>query len=393
VEKYPDHPQAADARFQKGSALHQNGSWEPAQDALETYLKKHPKGEHVTRARYLVGVCLSKRDKHDEALKVFASLAGDEKTTSENVLYKLAWAAREQKDPNTAKAAYRSLLKDYPKTKLAIHARSELAGMLYVDKKYREAAELLEPVVKNDQTPGEILPVATYRLGSCYARIDEPEQAAATLDAFEKQFADHKLAPSGLYRSAAAYLEIEKPDRARELLAALLKRHGKHDLATPALLKLGEAHAASNDFDKAYSTYTTFAKKYPKYQRLYFAQFGAGWAAQNLKKYDDARGWYKKVIDDHNGPTAARAQFQIGETYFAEKKFETAAAELLKVDIVYDYPKWAARALYEAGMAFENAKQYPQAKKQYTALRKRFPKSTPAELAAKRLKALAKAGY
>jgi TolA-binding protein len=393
IEKSPEHPQAPDARFQKGSALQQNGSWDSARDALEAYIKKHPKGEHVPRARYLVGVCLAEQDKHGEAMKIFATLAGDKETASENVLYKLAWAAREQKDPNTAKAAYRSLLKDYPKTKLATHARAELAGMLYVDKQYAPAAELLEPVVKNDKTPEEILPVAIYRLGSCYARLNKHEQAAKALDVFQKQFTKHKLAPSGLYRAAVAYLEIEKPDPAGKLLATLLKRHGKHDLAAPALLKLGEAQAASNDFDKAHSTYTTFIKKYPKYERLYFAQFGAGWSAQNLNKYDEARTWYKKVIDDHNGPTAARAQFQLGETYFAEKKFEKAAGELLKVDIVYDYPKWSARALYEAGMAFENLKQYAQAKKQYLACRKRFPKTAPAQLASKRLDVLAKAGY
>lgn len=393
VEKYPEHPQASDARFQKGEALHRNKSWDAAQDALEEYLKKNPKGEHATRARYLVGVCLAERDKHAEAMKIFASLAADKNTASPNVLYKLAWSARERKDPNTAKASYRNLLKDYPEAKLAVHARSELAGMLYVDKKYKDAAELLKPVVADDKTPEAILPVAIYRLGSSYAKIGKHKEAGETLEAFAKRFTEHKLAPSGLYRAAMAKLEIHKPDEAEKLLSTLLKRHGKHDLAAPALLKLGDAQAASNDFAKAYSTYTTFIKKYPKYDRLYFAQFGAGWSAQNLDKYDDARKWYKNVIDDHNGPTAARAQFQVGECYFAEKQFETAAAELLKVDIVYDYPKWSARALYEAGIAFENAKQFVQAKKQYLALRKRFPKSTPAEMAGKRIEALAKAGY
>ncbi len=393
VEKHPEHPQASDARFQKGEALHRNKSWDAAQDALQEYLKKHPSGEHATRARYLVGVCLAERDKHAEAMKIFASLAGDRNTTSPNVLYKLAWSARELKDPNTAKASYRNLLKDYPDAKLAVHARSELAGMLYVDKKYEEAAELLKPVVADDKTPESILPVAIYRLGSSYARLGKDKEAGETLAAFAKRFTEHRLAPSGLYRAATAKLELGKPDEAEKLLATLLERYGKHDLAVPALLKLGDARAASNDFAKAYATYTDFIKKYPKYDRLYFAQFGAGWSAQNLDKFDAARGWYKKVVDGHNGPTAARAQFQTGECYFAEKQFETAAAELLKVDIVYDYPKWSARALYEAGIAFENAKQFAQARKQYLDLRKRFPKSTPAEMAAKRLAALAKAGY
>ncbi|MFP4052642.1 MAG: tetratricopeptide repeat protein [Phycisphaerae bacterium] len=393
AESYPDFERTPEARFQRGVCLRNEKKFDDARKALEGYLKDHPKGEHATRARYLVGVCLASQDKHKEAIKVFADLAADRDTVSDAVLYKLAWSSREVKDTKTAKAAYRSLLKDYSKGPFATHARAELAGMLYVEKEYAEAADLLEKAVALEDTPEDILPVSLYRLGSCYEKLGKPDKAAEVLDAFMKRFTDHELAPSALYKAAVAMLTEEQSDKAADVLQTLLKRYEKHDLATPALMKLGEARAAAGKYDDAYKTYVSFIKKYPKYDMLYFAQFGAGWAAENRKQYDTAREWYKKVIQSHNGETAARAQFQVGQCYLKEGKYEPAVGELLKVEIVYDYPKWSARALYEAGMTFERDKKYTQARKQYERCVKLFPKSTPAELSAKRLEALKKAGY
>ena len=109
---------------------------------------------------------------------------------------------------------------------------------------------------------------------------------------------------------------------------------------------------------------------------------------ENRKKYDDARKWYVRVIESHNGPTAAKAQFHIGECHFAEGKFKEAARELLKVDIVYAYAQWSAKALYEAGRSFEKLGQAHDARAQYKLCVKKYEKSSSAAPARKRLKAM-----
>ena len=113
-----------------------------------------------------------------------------------------------------------------------------------------------------------------------------------------------------------------------------------------------------------------------------------GWSLENRKKYDDARKWYAQVSETHNGPTAARAQFQTGQCYFAEGKFETAETELLKVEIVYAYPEWSARALYDAGKACEQLKQPDRAKKHYALCAQKYKDTDPAKSAAQRLRVL-----
>ena len=61
------------------------------------------------------------------------------------------------------------------------------------------------------------------------------------------------------------------------------------------------------------------------------------------------------------------------------------------MDIIYAYPEWSARALYEAGMAFEQLKQADQARSQYSLCVKKYKDEPPAKLCEARLKALGSA--
>ena len=168
----------------------------------------------------------------------------------------------------------------------------------------------------------------------------------------------------------------------------MLEKFPQHKQASVAMLKLGEVQAEGTSFDKSLRTFTDFLSRYAQDPLAYRAHFGVGWAHENLKHYDDARKAYKKVIDATNTETAARAQFQIGETYLAEGKFEEAVAALLAVEDVYAYPQWSARALVEAGRAFEQLKQTEQASAQYAIVVSKYKDTPEAGLAQERLKAM-----
>jgi TolA-binding protein len=168
----------------------------------------------------------------------------------------------------------------------------------------------------------------------------------------------------------------------------LTKNHPKADAARTAMLKLGEVQTELGDHEAAGKTYEDFLSKYPQDEFAYLARFGMGWSLENRKQYDDARSWYEKVTSSHNGPTAARAQFQIGETYFAQAKYAEAVKALLAVEDVYGKTEWAPRALYEAGRALEQLQQKDKAKQQYGSVIEKYKDAPEAALAQKALAAL-----
>ena len=94
------------------------------------------------------------------------------------------------------------------------------------------------------------------------------------------------------------------------------------------------------------------------------------------------------MVQRHKGVTAARAQFQIGECLFAQRKLDEAVRELLKVDILYAYPEWSAAALYEAGRCFEQMGKPVEARAQYKTVSAKYSGTRWAELATQRLAAV-----
>ena len=389
VAKFPKHALAAEAAFQQAVCLREAGKTAEALKLLQAYCKTYPTGKHLREARHLMASCLSKLGRHAEARKLLAELATEKAGAADTVLYELAWAQRGTKDAAAAIKTYRKLLTQYPKSKLVTAARAELAELLYQQKDYAAAADLLQKALADAKADPKVLAAASYRLGWCYARLDRQDKAAEAFASFLARYGKHELAPSAMYQAGLAYALAGKHRQAVQYFSRLLAAHPNHQLAEVAYLKLGEAHNAAGDFTRAAATFTTFLKKFPKSKFFYLAQFGMGWAMENLKKFDEARNWYGKVIEKHNGPTAARAQFQIGETYFAQGKLEQAVAELIKVDIVYNYPDWSARALCEAGRAYEALGRVEDAKKQYADCLKKYPKQPAAKLAESRLKVLA----
>jgi TolA-binding protein len=391
IDHFPKHALAADAAYRRGVALKEAGEMEQAAAALQAFAAANPQSPDAIGARQLAAACLSARGKTEEAGAVLASLAVDPKA-SDAVLYDLAWAQREEKQMSAAAQTYRRLLKEHPDSKVGAAARTELAELLYEEKKFDQAVELLEAVIADDgAADAKLRAAAHYRLGWCYQKLGKPAKAAEAFAKYDPKQAggSDEVAASALLQAGLAYAEQGKFDAAERSLAAMLERHPNNPQAALAMLRLGEVQAEQGKYEPSGQTYRAFLKRFAKDPFAPRAQFGIGWSLENQKKYEEARTAYKTVIAQSNAETAARAQFQIGETFLAESKFNEAIPALLAVEDVYAYPVWSARALVEAGRAFEELKQPDQAKKQYEQVSSKYKESAEAELARGRLKALA----
>lgn len=385
---YPGHELAADAVFQQGAALKEAGQLQPALALFQSYVNHHATGKLVNQARQMAAVCQSGLGQGSQAIAQLTALAGQPATRSDAVLYDLAWAQRGARDNTAALATYGQLLREFPNSARTAAVQVEAAELFCQEQQYNVALNLLRSVVAGPSAAARPRLIAEYRIGLCYAGLKQPADAAAAFDAFAAGHAADPMAPAALYQSALAWISLNKLEEAQKRLAAILATYPKDASANLATLKIGELQNQGGDYAGARTTFTAWLKDHAKESLTPLAWFGMGWALENETKYEEARAWYTKVLDGEVSPTAARAQFQIGETWFAQKKFDVAAKELLKVDILYTYPEWSARALYEAGRCFEQLKQIDQARTQYTGCLHKFKDSDVAPLARKRLDAL-----
>ena len=79
------------------------------------------------------------------------------------------------------------------------------------------------------------------------------------------------------------------------------------------------------------------------------------------------------------------AQWMIGETYFHQKQHDKAIRAYLRVEILYQYPRWQALGLLQAGKCYEMKGSWPEAVRLYARVLKEFPQSDEANQAANRM--------
>jgi TolA-binding protein len=109
----------------------------------------------------------------------------------------------------------------------------------------------------------------------------------------------------------------------------------------------------------------------PAVAELEYAR-GQAWLGQG--RLEEARAAFQAAIEaPQAGEVAAQAQLMRGETFYHEDRLREALREFLKVDILYDAPRWQAAALLEAGKVYERLQQWSDAAETYQRLISRFP--------------------
>lgn len=393
-----DQSVKAEALFQQGQAATAGGDFKTAEKAFRQYLDHHAGGPRAGQACAQLGIALARQDQADRALEVFDRFsrqfgqnAPPELTAA--VLYEKAWCLRSLGRTDDAAKTYHAMLEGRPEAASNPHALVELAEIESAAGRYPAAIALLErlrEMAKHDDksVSADVRAAGLYRLGLCSFEAGEHEKAAALLGEFVEAFPESKLTASASYFCGESLYKLGRYESASTHFTRIAEGFADDPACGPSLLRLGECLAALQRWPRSERVLADYLERFRGSEHGFQAQFGVGWARENQGRFDEAVAAYREVIDHHQGPTAARAQFQIGECLFAQKKYEDAVRELLKVDILYAYPEWSAAALYEAGRCFEKLNQPGKAREQFAAVAEKYKESQWAELASKRLAAV-----
>jgi TolA-binding protein len=386
---------AARALYDQGEALLVAGQSEGAIEKFQAFLTKHPEHPMNARAMARLSVALSRAGEHERALEqleaipasAFGSLAPE---IRHSAMYERAWSMRELDRPDEAAAAYRELLDEPVDEGLRVYALLDLGGIELDAQRWEPASEALSELVgmlesASDRAPQDVRAQAVYRLGAASLKLGRHERTVELLDTFHERHPESELRPSAGLMAAESLAALGRHERAAEHLDRVASEHADDPSAPTALLRLGDATATLQRWDDSQRAYERFLEAHAEDELWFQARFGVAWAKENRGEHEAAIRDYREVVSRHQGPTAARAQFQIGECLFAMGRLEEAVTELLRVDILYAYDEWSAAALYEAGRVLERLERPHQARAQYEAVVQRFPDLNWAEMARQRL--------
>jgi TolA-binding protein len=387
----------AEARLQMGQALLSYGELTAAAQAFGEVTTEHPSAAQAPQAAALQAIALSRAGQHEEALSRITKVQQEHLESLDNDLsttlrYEKAWCHRAADQPDAAASAYRELLAESSDHALRRHAALELAELDFEAGRLQEAADQLERLGRIEDLDPQLAAQAKYRLGVCRYQQGLYEPSAQLLSAFVDQAPqDDERVPSARLLCGEALFKLGRHDMVVEQMTKIVESYPDDEACGPALLRLGESQAALQRWPQSREAFAGFLQERGDSPLWYQAKFGIGWSLENQGDFDDAIAVYREVVQRHQGPTAARAQFQIGECLFAQKRYEEAARELLKVDILYAYPEWSAAAVYETGRCFEELSNPVAARQQFEQVIAQHPDTEWAVLAAQRLESLSEA--
>jgi TolA-binding protein len=398
LTKDVDDELAAEARFQRGEALLAAQQFDSAHKAFADFLRKHPESPRAPCARARLAVTLARLDRPKQALEAIEQVARDDLNrldppTRLALQHEKAWCLKQLNRLDDAAATYRALIDDVTNPRLQAYALLELAEIEAGKQNHAEAVSLLRRLHKIAASPDaeiadDVWAQSLYRLGVCLFELNHPSEAAEVLDAFLSEFPSHTLVASASFFCGEALLKAGENQRAAAHFSRVVENFEEDDTYGPSLLRLGECLAVLQRWAASEAVFAKYLQHQADSEHWYQARFGLGWTRENQQRYDEAIAAYREVVQRHKGITAARAQFQIGECLFAQKKLDEAVRELLKVDILYAYPEWSAAALYEAGRCFEQMGKPVEARGQYQRVSAEHSGTRWAELATQRLAAV-----
>ena len=398
----PEDDMKAEALFQQGQSFMSAQRFDEAEETFADFVSRYPSHDRTGTAYAKRAIAIARLDRFEDALKAIDdaeahSLGDQDAALASAVRYEKAWCLRKLGRQDEAADAYRSLTSRDDIDSLGAHSMLELAEIEYADGAFENAAKLLRRVhgaVKDDDATvsAEVREQATYRLGLCEFKLAHHERAAELFEEFLATYVDSSLTASACFYGGESLLTLGRHERAVEHLARVPNEFASDPVCGPSLLRLGEALSTMQRWALSEKAFADYLDRFSDSEHSFQARFGLAWTREHQRRYDDAVSEYQKVVAGHQGPTAARAQFQIGECLFAQKKHNEAVREFLKVDILYAYPEWSAAALFEAGRCFEKLGKSVEARSHFKQVSDRHKESRWAKMATERLSAMPAAG-
>ncbi|MEM0982766.1 MAG: tetratricopeptide repeat protein [Planctomycetota bacterium] len=370
------------AMIDRGRALLAAGDTEQAAEVFSE-ARRAADGTDESVAAALEAVALARSGEHSDALSALRRADIDELDDALRRLssFEIARALRAMGDTGDAADRLEELLDESSSDDIAAFAGFELA-LLEIERHDIDRAESLLSVLNGRDVPESICGPAAYQLAWSRQRLGNPGGA---IEALETSCELGNLwAPAALIEGESL-LALNRPRDAAEAFEVITSADEQTDELEPALLRLGEARAQEQNWAASRAAFERHLSEFESSDLWFRARFGAAWALENAGEQERAIESYRVVTQNHTGPTAARAQFQIGECLFALGRLDEAATELLRTDIVHAEPEWSAAALYEAGRVFEQMNKVGEARRQYRDVVERFGESNWATLAQERL--------
>ena len=214
---------------------------------------------------------------------------------------------------------------------------------------------------------------AVYQLASRLGRTDE--EAFALFRRLINNYPDSEWVDDSLYTIAIAYYRLAENikktdsvesadayyDRASAMFDQLIRDYPGSALADESRFNRAMCLYGKEMWTAAFDALNALREDFIGTDLFYSIVYYTGMIFTERQTYDEARVEFQNVVSSAHEELAPLAQFGIGQTYFAEAKYDDAIESYQQVIDTYPDSTMAQEAHFTIGWAYEKLKKYDEA--------------------------------
>jgi TolA-binding protein len=410
--------------YQIGYAYYKTGNNAKATTELEKLIDKND--VYSQNGNYTLGSIFLKNNNKQAARNAFqvASRLDFDKQLQEDALFEYAKLSYELDFNNQALEATRLYLRNYPRSTRTAEVKILLGEALLNSKNYKEAVEILEPIIATSPNAAEAYQKVTYYRGLEFYNERAFENAIGIFLRSLKHPRDEKVVALTTYWLAESMYEVRKYDESVEQFEEFLanpeaKNSGVYNYANyglgyaafgdeqykkaatyferfldggatdkntinDAVARLADSYFVLKSYNTALNYYDRLRTSGSKSQDYALFQRGMIQGLQNapdakISTLNDVLGRYP------NSDFADDAAFEIAYTYFLKNEGEKAKGDLQAMIQKYPNSSYVPRALVTMGLIDYNNNQDDQAVESFKKVVQTYPSAEEAKQALKQI--------
>jgi soluble lytic murein transglycosylase len=312
-----DSIHAADAELLAGDIIRGQGDQAKVVAHYRDYITRRPKGVRFTEARFRLAEAMeATKGEATEIAALYRAITIDDPLSS--------WARQ-------AEARLKVVDPKQPPFTAAEHIARAME--LFDSQRNPESeAEFAAALADAKITPSEKCVAAYHRAQSRFKARDRKgaaplfDEAAAAC----KEAKNTDLEIKANYQAGRSYGFYGETDTSIARYQAAQVIDPSHSYSDDALLREGEEWTIKGDAKKVEEVLSSLPVKFPKGDNVAESMWRLGWAAWQLKNYDDAIKWWTKQIElvphDDNYYGEGQPQYWLGRAYLEKKNKKEALA-------------------------------------------------------------------
>jgi TolA-binding protein len=392
VRHYPNHPVAAEAHYWLGMAHLSAKQFDNARAAFDSVLAAQPPADLAAQAILRLGDTFYNQGKFERAIEAYRRLADQAPTDmhTADAEYGIILSLYQLRRFDDYQARARAFIERYPTHPLSSTVLYQLAELFEAEKRPQPALDTYRQVIERYRQ-SELAEAAHLRRGEIFAA---QENWGAALQEYQQALAAARsdvVRIDALYGIARAQHELKQYDAAVEAYRRLALEFPTNRFTAASLRGLAQIYTQTGRKAEAKQTWQALLGRAPKDATAAEAHVELGLILQSDGEHRQALEHFHQALSQGTPELAARAQYEIGRAYTAQKNYQQGTLELLKVAYLYpQQQRWVQRALFQAAANYEQEQKWREALAIYQKIVNEVPGAEPRQQASQKIEQLKK---